>query len=382
MSNTFSGFADPNTGLTIFPTLLIPLGGNREGMGTAYTAVASDSGYIEANPAGSSVLDISELSFLHHNWIADSQMESVIYTIRFGDLGLGAAAKFLYVPFTEYDVWGQRNSKGLISETIGTLNISYNFFPNYYFYGVAVGANVKIAYRHVPEAIYAGQSALTGMIDLGALTRFNLFKFYTSRSRNFSVGAAIKNLGFNALDEPLPLVASAGIAYSPVRPLLIAVDINIPMTLNPETQPAERVNFAAGVDVTITNFLSIQGGFRLMENPHISLGGSLDLDPVAFVVNYNVDLSGGLNPLDKFSVEAKLKLGDGGRAALRRQVDELYADGLGAYASGKYEQAIAAWEKALKLDPKFLPARQNLELLEKRLQLQQQMIEKQQVGEE
>ena len=62
----------------------------------------------------------------------------------------------------------------------------------------------------------------TAMAYFGLLTRFNLLKFYHSRSKNFSVGAAIKNLGFNALEEPLPTLASAGFAYSPFRPLLIA----------------------------------------------------------------------------------------------------------------------------------------------------------------
>ena len=39
-SNLLKNFADPNTGLTSFPTLLIPMGGRLEGMGTAYTAMA------------------------------------------------------------------------------------------------------------------------------------------------------------------------------------------------------------------------------------------------------------------------------------------------------------------------------------------------------
>ena len=130
LSEAFSIFADPNTGLTIFPTLLIPLGGKYEGMGTAYTAVSQDSGYLESNPSASSILELSELSFIHHSWIADSNIEGVIYTVRYNDLGIGVGGKFLYIPFTEYNEWGVRESKGYISETIATLNISYNFFSN------------------------------------------------------------------------------------------------------------------------------------------------------------------------------------------------------------------------------------------------------------
>ena len=89
LSEAFSAYEDPNTGLTIFPTLLIPMGGKYEGMGTAYTAVAVDSGFLEANPSGSATLEQTELSLLHHSWIADSILEGVFYTMRDNDLGIG-----------------------------------------------------------------------------------------------------------------------------------------------------------------------------------------------------------------------------------------------------------------------------------------------------
>src|SRR5579864_5409475 len=71
VTDALKAFADPNTGLTSFPTLMVPLGGISEGMGTAYAAVSMDSGFIESNPAASSVMDNAELAFYHHNWIAD-----------------------------------------------------------------------------------------------------------------------------------------------------------------------------------------------------------------------------------------------------------------------------------------------------------------------
>ena len=176
-------FADPNTGGTAFPILMVPSGGKYEGMGTAFTAVAFDSGFLESNPSASSVLDYTELSFLHHNWIADTRLEGVIYTMRFNDLGIGFGGKFLYVPFTGYDEWGESTGGGYYSESIATANVSYNFLSSYSFFGLAVGANLKIAYRSVPQVDYPDQSTAIGMVDLGALTRFNFLKFYTSRSK-------------------------------------------------------------------------------------------------------------------------------------------------------------------------------------------------------
>jgi hypothetical protein len=381
-AEAFDWFADPNTGLTVFPTLLIPMGGRYEGMGTAFTAVADDPGFIEANPSGSSLLERSELAFYHHSWIADSNLEGVVYTMRFNDLGIGVGGKFLFLPFTAYNEWGDRESKGYISETIATLNVSYNFFSSYQFYGLSLGANLKAAYRNIPAEIYPDQSALTGMIDVGLLTRLNFLKFYISRSRNFSVGAVVKNLGLPALGEPLPTMATLGIAYSPIRPLTWAFDFNLPFSLNPVEYPAEHWYLASGLSVSVTDFLSVQGGFQLRgDNPRVSVGTALDLEKVSFVLNYNLDLSGRLNPADKFSVEARVHLGDGGRKAIQNQVDELYLNGMEAYANGKFAEAILYWQKVLELDPQFLPALQNIETAKKFLELGEEREQQLRLGE-
>ena len=50
------GAQPQNTGLTIFPTLIIPSGGEFEGMATAYTAVARDVSFLDANAAASATL--------------------------------------------------------------------------------------------------------------------------------------------------------------------------------------------------------------------------------------------------------------------------------------------------------------------------------------
>lgn len=376
--NSFSGFgssfSNANTGLTAFPSLEVPSGGLYEGMGTAFTAVASDSSFIEANPAGSAVQRYSELSFMHNSWIADSNLESVIYTTRIKDLGLAAAGKFLYLPFTAYDSWGNQVSRGYYSESIAVLNVAYNFFSSYSFYGLALGANVKAAYRNVPAAIYPGQSALTGMVDIGALTRFNFLKTYASRERNFSVGAVVRNVGLYVEGEPLPTEATVGLAYNPIRPLTVAVDFNYPFSFTPSLYPAEPFNIASGVDLRITDFFSVQGGFGYAGgDPRITLGSLIALKKIAFDVNYTLDMTTQLGTLNHFSIEAELNLGDDGRAALEREVTAYYVEGLDAYAKGSLEKAIAYWQEALRLDPTFQPAQQYLSTVQKTIELEVQM---------
>jgi hypothetical protein len=373
-TNLLKNFADPNTGLTVFPTLLIPMGGMYEGMGTAYTAMAADGGFIESNPAASSRLDRTELSLYHHAWIADSNLEGLVYTMRFNDLGIGFGGKFLYVPFTAYNEWGVAGSQAYITETVATANVSYNFFSGYYFSGVSLGGNLKVAYRNIPAVFAANQSSVAFMGDLGMQTSFNLLKFYPSRDRNFSVGVAVKNIGITSLsDETLPQTASAGIAWNPLRPWTIAVDFNYPFMFAWQP-PAEVWNVAVGTSVAMTSFLSVQGGVLMKaDNPRLSLGALISLGTLNFDVNYNLDLSGQLSPLDKFSVEAKLDLGDSGRAQREARAEQLYLQGVDEFANGNYAKAIELWKQVLVIEPKYQPAADSIRTVEKTLSLQNQL---------
>jgi tetratricopeptide (TPR) repeat protein len=155
-----------------------------------------------------------------------------------------------------------------------------------------------------------------------------------------------------------------------------ALDFNLPISFDPHVAPAERWYIATGLNVAVTNFLELQGGILFKaDNPRVSIGAALDLRKVSFVLNYNLDLSGRLNPLDKFSIEAKLNLGDRGRQAESKQVDELYLNGLEAYARGELERAIELWQHALAIDPGFKPAQENIDTARKALELQNRVIE-------
>ncbi|MBN2352597.1 MAG: UPF0164 family protein [Spirochaetales bacterium] len=368
---------DPNSGLTIFPTLFIPMGGKYEGMGTAFTAVSDDLSFIESNPAGSSQLEKTELGFLHHSWIMDSNIEAVAFAIRIGDLGLAASGKFLYVPFNEKDEWGHAGGSGYYIESIITANISYNFFKSYYFGGISLGANIKAAYMGVPASIYPDQSLITAMVDVGILTRFNFLYFGKSVENNFALGATFKNYSPFATGDPLPTLATFGISYAPIRPLLFAFDFNLPISLDPSI-PAERYYFAGGLCITFSPSVVVEAGVKFKGgNPMVTVGSTIDLATVSFAVNYNLDLSNTMNPLDKFSLSAKFNLGDSGRQDKRVMADELYLQGVKLYANDKLEEAIAVWEKVLEIDPGYTPARDNIAIAKRKLELQKEIKDRQ-----
>jgi hypothetical protein len=368
---------DGNAGLTAFPVLRVPMGGRSEGMGTAFTAVADDLTFIEANPAGSSMLTNTEFGFYHNNWIADTKVETIVFASRISNLGYGAGIKWLYTPFSEYNMYGERVSKGYYSEAVATLNVSYNLFAGYYFSGISLGVNLKGAFRFMPdftdaddqgnngETVISGmsQSAAMAMVDVGALTRFNLFKFYNSRERNTSVAVVLRNLGPMSKGEPLPTAVTAALAYKPLRPLTIAFDFTFPLNME-DVSLSEKPYWAAGLNVNITDFVSMRagllgryGGYRL------TIGSAVDLGKISLDLNYTMDLLTQITPMNRISLGVHFNFGDKGRQELSDRVDALYLSGLDAYADGNIAQAQSDWEEALSLNPRFDPAQEGLSLI-------------------
>jgi hypothetical protein len=369
---------DQNAGRTTMRSLLVPMGGCAEGMGGAYTAVASDSSYFEVNPAASSVLEFTELAVFHNNWIADTKIEGAVYTIRYKNLGFGVGGKWLYLPFTAMNEYGDPSGAGYYSESMAGFNVSYNFFPGFYFGGISAGATGKIAYRSMPSVdsgYTEGNSALGLMLDIGLLTRFNFLKMYSSRTKNFSLGLSLKNLGPPVQGDPLPTVATFGLSYRPIRPLIAAVDISKPIDLV-DPSKSESMYAAAGALLQITDFFDFHGGLMIKGgNPRISIGSSFDIELARIIVNYTLDLTTQLAPLNRISIQAVFSLGDLGRADLAKRVDSLYLSGLEAYTKGSVDEAISLWNEALALDPYFDPARESRDAAEASMQLKQTMSE-------
>lgn len=380
---------DENEGLTTFLSQLVPLGGRAEAMGTAFSAIADDPSYLEWNPAGSASMETTGLALFHNNWIADTRVEGASYTWRIEDLGLGVGGKWLYLPFTEYDTFGNRVSKGYYAETTAIVNASYNLFRGYYFTGLSLGASAKAAYRSVPDyADEAGtlisgsgadQSALAIMMDLGLLTRFNLFKFYHARDKNAAVAATVKNIGPPVLGEALPTVATAGIAYRPFRPLQFAFDYSFPINLV-DPSLSENPYWAFGASLAATKFLSAQTGFSLKgSNPRFSIGSGIRMQGVDLDITYTLDLTTRLQPFNRLSLAVRFGFGDQGRAARTAKVDELYLEGMNEYAKGDTDRALELWSEALALDPGFDPAKEGRKTILAARSLDQRIVDIQQL---
>lgn len=382
---SFDSFIDENEGLTSFRSLNVPFGGRAESLGGAFTALANDISFFEYNPAASSILKNTELAVFHNSWIADTSIDTIAFTIRNNTFGFGTFAKCLYLPFTEYNIFGQKMTSGYYSESVLGLNFSNNFFAGYNFRGLALGATIKVAYRSMPDYSddYSGniiedsglsQSAFALLGDFGLRTSFNFGKFFISREPNFHIGLSLMNLGLafenEGLDLALPTKINAGMAWTFAKTATINLEVQKPLNLS-NISKSEKMAFGGGFSFAFTKSFAFQTGFLLKGgNPKISLGAEFPVKILLLNINYTFDLSSSLSPINRFSLSAKLNLGDRGRQDTQAKIDELYVKGLQLYAEGYIAEAIDAWEEILVYNKNFDPAIYALETAKETLALQ------------
>ena len=379
LSDIFYSFVDKNEGQTSFRSLLIPFGGRSESLGGAYTGLCDDINFLQYNAGAGAVQKESQIALFHNMWIADSKIETIAATTRFKNiphLSLGGFVSCFYLPFTEYNIFGDRVAASYYSETLAAINFSYNFLAGYDFKGFSLGGNLKTAWRGMPnytdnntnEVINnsgLAQSGLAFMGDLGLLLQFNFLKFYYSRDPNVRIGFSAQNLGVSltgwgqqvVLDDPLPSLLSAGISVKFVKPVTLSLEFQQPINLQ-NLSTYLKPYIASGISLEFTNFLSVLGGFAIKGgNPRFSVGFEFEVAKVRFNFNYTLDFTSSFSPLNKLSLSLKLKLGDKGRSIIDKQVDEYYQQGLIYYAEADYQAAIDVWKEALKLNKRFDPAK-------------------------
>lgn len=379
LSEIFYGLVDENEGQTSFRSLLIPFGGRSESLASAYTGLCDDIGFLQFNAGAGAIQKETQIALFHNMWIADSKMETLAATTRFKNiphLSLGAYVSCFYLPFTEYNIFGDRVSASYYTETVAAVNVSYNFLAGYDFKGLSLGTTLKTAWRGMPNYTDNdsnlvisnsgfSQSGLAFMADIGLMLQFNFLKYYYSRDPNVRIGLSAQNFGISltgwgkkiVLDDPLPSLLSAGISLKFIKPVTLTADFQQPINLQDPTTYLKPY-LTSGVSFEFTNFLSLLGGFALKGgNPRFCAGFEFEVNKLRFNFNYTLDFTSSFSPLNKLSLSLKIKLGDKGRSIIDKQVDEYYQQGLIFYANADYQAAIDVWNEALKLNKRFDPAK-------------------------
>ncbi|MBR6341298.1 MAG: UPF0164 family protein [Treponema sp.] len=385
-----------NEGSTSFRSLLIPIGGRPESLGSAYTGLCDDAGYINYNAAASCLLANTQVSAYHNSWIADSKLDTLVYTTRNENFGFGIQAGCLYLPFSEYNIYGERVNASYYSETNLALNFSYNFLAGYDFKGIALGGSIKSAFRSVPDytdnntdAIIPlsglAQSGIGIMADLGVMLQFNFLKFFASRTPNVRIGISAQNLGVAftgmggkkgiSLDDPLPSFIAAGISCQFLPVITASFDIKQPVNLF-ALKDYQTFSMSAGIILAFTKSFSLLLGTEFKGgNPRFSLGSEIQLVNARLNFNYTLDLTSSFNPVNRISLSAKILLGDRGRAERQKLIDQLYLKGLDFYANSEWENAIEEWEQILLINKRYDPAILGIESARSQIEMYEKVRE-------
>ncbi|OHD05388.1 MAG: hypothetical protein A2086_09270 [Spirochaetes bacterium GWD1_27_9] len=356
-------------GTTFFPFLNTGYGGRQVGFSGAFTAVADDISTLESNPAGTASLNFTELFFSHNKLMGDVNYNTIAYTMRFNNLGLGIGTRMLYIPFTHYDKFGIDVGSGIINYTVITLNGSYNFLKSYDFFGLSVGGNIKLYIYGVPDSIALNQSRVNVAFDIGILTKFNFLKAYKKNEKNFSIGLALKNIGPFTDGEPPPTKISVGLAYKPIEQLLMSVDLDY--LINYSELTYKNWSVSSGMEWYFTKYSSLILGFVVKSNPSFSLGFNLNFDDFTISAIYNPDFV----DLARFSISASLKLGDLGRGKNELIIKKMYSVALHLMNSGNYQEAKEILEKIIEKEPNFSPAKKSLKNVQRQLDIQDNLNE-------
>ena len=391
ISKAFNVFANLHEGEIGFRSLLIHSGGRMAALNGAFTALANDITFFETNPAGSATLKQTELAFFHNAWIADSHLDTLSYSMRSGNLGYGASLRCFYVPFTEYDSYGDKISSGYYSETFTSFNVAYNFFNGYKFKGLSLGSSIKFGIVSFPP--FRGQigeneksslkmkkqNALSQMsfavlFDFGMQFRGNFYKNFDSKDPNIFFGLAIKNLGPAIKGDVAPASFSIGFAYQPVKIFTFSLDLSCPMNVV-NIKNSEKPFASLGLMFNITKYFNLLSGFGIRGgNPRFTLGGEGNFSNVQITANYTLDLTSQTTALNHVIVGIKLFLGDRGRGAKNDKIEAMYIEGLRLYKEKKYQQAIDIWEEILTINPYFEPAKTSIKSAKNMQTLQKELL--------
>jgi len=354
-------------GTTFFPFLNLGYGGRELGLSNAFTGVADDISTLEANPAGTASLNFTEFFFSHNKLMGDVNYNTLAYTMRFNNLGFGLGGRILYMPFTHFNEYGENVGSGVITYSVITCNLAYNFLHSYKWFGLSVGTNVKLYIYGVPESIAPNQTKINAAFDIGLLTRFNFLKAYNRPEKNFSLGLVVSNLGPFTDGEPPPTTISLGIAYKPIYQLLFSVDFNYLINYSETTW--KNWSVSTGIEWKFTKYSSLLAGVTIKSSPSFSLGINIEFEDFKITAVYNPDFV----DVSKFSISASLKLGDLGRGKKAVLVNKMYSNALKLMSEGNYEAAKDVLIEILKNDYSYTPAKESLKYCKKQIQIQNEL---------
>ena len=208
-------------GTTTGDLLKIPIGARAVGMGEALTALANDSSSLYWNPAGLSLMDQKEATFMHSSLTEGIHYEHLAFAAPGDSYAFGANFSYLgYGDIAGYDNAGAAAGNVDAYSYIANAGLSHLFTSS-----LSLGVSGGLVRQKL-----ADNAANTFAVNTGALYKLPLDLW----SGTYRLGLAVQNIGpglkFISERDPLPRRIKLGAAAEGVRkwPMNLTTDITLP----------------------------------------------------------------------------------------------------------------------------------------------------------
>ncbi|QUL04873.1 UPF0164 family protein [Treponema pallidum] len=296
-----------------------PTGGRYASLDGAFTALANDASFFEANPAGSANMTHGELAFFHTTGFGSFHAETLSYVGQSGNWGYGASMRmffpesgFNFSPSTgpvctpASDPIKQRGAIGIINfaRRIG---------------GLSLGANLKAGFRDAQGLQHTSVSSDIGLQWVG-----NVAKSFTSEEPNLYIGLAATNLGLTVkVSDKIQNCTStcenrncpcqdckdkgsvhatdtmlrAGFAYRPFSWFLFSLGATTSMNVQTLATNAkslyQNLAYSIGAMFDPFSFLSLSSSFRINHeaNMRVGVGAEARIARIKLNAGYRCDVT-------------------------------------------------------------------------------------------
>ena len=338
--------------------LTIPCGSRAPALGGAYIGLGNDIDSIFYNPSGIGFIPSSQLMVMHAQWFQAIKIENAGFAFPLKKLGsFGFGFRMLTCGGIERR---DKPSDNPIEVTgAGYFDISTNF-SHLFAKTISIGGNFHIIHQKIVDT-----SCLSFACDSGFT--------YSTKSRLFSLGVVIKNLGtkvkFVSEAYSLPLTIGSGVAFRFAgSKLIVATDIDY--------IKSGGITIHSGFEANIKNAISPRIGtnYNLKEKKmKFSMGMGFAVMGLGF--DYTFAPFGDLGQTHRFTLsysfgkakghiekEIEKETYKGLEEQNKKMANSLYQTGVNNFNEGRYDEAVNIWDLALIYDPAMTEA---LEMIDK-----------------
>lgn len=294
-------FSSKAAGTTGSDFLNLGVGARPLGMGGAFTAVAEGAEAAYWNPAGLAQVQRMSATFMRASYVEDISYNYIALAHRLNQSSVLAASALMTnigdIKRTNEDgVWD--NSYFSPKDAAYSLSYSYSVVDlSDKDHDVAIG----ISGKYISSKIV--NSATAYGLDVGVMS-FHFAKI------PYRLGFTVQNLGkgttYDQETDPLPFNVKTGIAASPIKNILMALDLNFPRSADPYATFGTEVELFSAEGTGV----SLRGGYNTLQSKIQGGTSGLALGAGIMVSTFRVDYAfgnmGELGTVHRFSISFDL----------------------------------------------------------------------------